>query len=345
MRSTALVLERKGVLALREIDLPDALGPRDVRIAIRTVGVCGSDVHYYQHGAIGPFVVNAPMVLGHEASGVVEAVGPEVKHLRVGDRVCMEPGIPAESSRASRLGIYNLDPAVRFWATPPIHGCLTPVVIHPAAYTFKIPESVSFAEAAIVEPLAVGVHAATRAAIRPGDVAVVIGAGAIGMVTALAAIAAGCAEVIISDVQPEKLAIAERLGPITAVDVTRRDLKATVLERTAGWGANVVFEASGSARAFEGLFDLLCPGGRTVLIGMPGQPVLFDVVAAQVKEARIETIFRYAHVFDRALALMGTGRINVKPLITDTYPFAESIAAFDYAVAMRPSSVKVQIEL
>jgi D-xylulose reductase len=283
------------------------------------------------------------MVLGHEASGVVVEAGSAVRNFKTGDRVCMEPGIPDPHSRATRLGIYNLDPAVRFWATPPVHGCLTPSVVHPAAFTFKVPDNVSFAEAAMVEPLAVGMHAATRAAIRPGDVAVVIGAGAIGMVTALSALAAGCSRILISDIQPQKLALAAGFGPITPVDVSRRDLKAAVMEATDGWGANVVFEASGSERAFGGIFDLVCPAGRVVLIGMPGKPVAFDVVAAQVKEASIATIFRYAHVFDRALALMAAGKIDVKPLITDTYSFPESIAAFDYACAMRPTSVKVQI--
>jgi D-xylulose reductase len=148
----ALVLERKGELSIREIALPTELGPHDVKISIDTVGICGSDVHYYEYGAIGPFVVKEPMVLGHEASGTVVEVGHAVKNLKPGDRVCMEPGIPDPNSRASRLGIYNLDPAVRFWATPPIHGCLTPYVIHPAAYTFKLPENVSFAEGAMVEP-------------------------------------------------------------------------------------------------------------------------------------------------------------------------------------------------
>ena len=345
MKVQALVLERQGVLSLRDIDLPADLGPTDVRIAIRQVGICGSDVHYYQHGSIGPFVVREPMVLGHEASGVVLEAGSEVRQFKPGDRVCMEPGIPDPGSRASRLGIYNLDPAVRFWATPPVHGCLTPSVVHPAAFTFKIPDNVSFAEAAMVEPLAVGMHAATRAAVRPGDVAVVTGAGAIGMVTALAALAAGCARVIISDLQAPKLALAARLGPITAVDASRADLKQAVMDATDGWGADIVFEASGSVRAFEGIFDLLCPAGRVVLIGMPGRPVAFDVVAAQVKEARISAIFRYAHVFDRALALMGAQKIDVKPLITDRYMFADSIKAFDYACAMRPTSVKVQIEV
>lgn len=345
MKTPALVLEEQGKLSLRDIDLSSDVGLHDVRIAIRTVGVCGSDVHYYQHGSIGPFVVRAPMVLGHEASGVVVETGADVRHLRPGDRVCMEPGIPDPNSRAARLGRYNLDPAVRFWATPPVHGCLTPTVVHPAAYTFKVPGNVSFAEAAMVEPLAVGMHAASKAHIQPGDIAVVIGAGAIGMVTAMAAIAGGCARVIMSDVQAAKLALAAQLGPITPVDVSHANLKEAVMAVTDGWGANLVFEASGSGRAFDGIFDLLCPAGRVVLIGMPAKPVSFDVVAAQVKEASVSTIFRYAHVYDRALALMGAGKINVKPLITDTYPFARSIEAFDYACAMRPTSVKVQIEL
>jgi len=131
----ALVLEKKGELALREIALPLDVGPDDVKIAIHTVGVCGSDVHYYTHGAIGPFVVREPMILGHEAAGEIVEVGADVTELKVGDRVCMEPGIPDPASRATRLGKYNLDPAVRFWATPPVHGCLTPEVVHPAAFT------------------------------------------------------------------------------------------------------------------------------------------------------------------------------------------------------------------
>ena len=210
----ALVLERKGELSLRDIDLPDEMGPHDVKIAVHTVGICGSDVHYYEYGAIGPFVVKVLMVLGHEAAGTVVEVGSQVKHLKPGDRVCMEPGIPDPNSRATRLGIYNLDPAVGFWATPPVHGCLTHYVVHPAAYTFKLPDNVSFAEGAMVEPLAVGMHAAVKAKIRPGDLAVVMGAGPIGIVTALAAIAGGCSQVVITDVQQPKLDLAAALGPV-----------------------------------------------------------------------------------------------------------------------------------
>jgi D-xylulose reductase len=168
----ALVLEQVGELALREIAVDEALGPRDVRVALRTVGVCGSDVHYYTHGRIGPFVVEAPMILGHEAAGVVVEVGRKVRGLAEGDRVCMEPGIPDPASRASRLGKYNLNPAVQFWATPPVHSILRPTVVHPADFTFELPDNVSLAAGAMVEPLAVGVHAATKAQVQPGDLAV-----------------------------------------------------------------------------------------------------------------------------------------------------------------------------
>lgn len=341
----ALVLERTKELSLRDIDIEETLGPHDVRIAIHTVGVCGSDVHYYQHGRIGPFVVEEPMVLGHEASGTVIEVGSEVKDLKVGERVCMEPGIPDPNSKATRLGMYNLDPAVRFWATPPIHGVLRTSVVHPANFTFKLPDNVSYAEGAMVEPLAIGLHAANKAQIKPGDVAVVIGAGTIGTVTALSALAGGCSRIIISDIQQPKLDLVASLGPITPVNVTEQNLAEVVHDLTDGWGADIVFEASGSAQAAAGVFEPLCPGGRVVLIGMPGEPIPYDVVAAQVKEARVEHIFRYAHVYPRALALMGSGKIDLKPLITDKFEFKDSIEAFEFASDLPPTSVKAQIEL
>ncbi len=341
----ALVLEKTRELSIREIDLDETLGPTDVRIAVSNVGICGSDVHYYQHGRIGPFVVNEPMVLGHEAAGTVVEVGGEVTALAVGDRVCMEPGIPDPNSRASRLGMYNLDPSVRFWATPPIHGVFRPMVAHPAAFTFRLPGNVNGAEGAMVEPLAVGMHAANKARIRPGDMAVVIGAGTIGMVTALATLAGGCSRVILSDVVQPKLDLGATLGPILPVNVTKDDLAEAVARETDGWGVDLVFECSGNDRAAAAVFELICPGGGVVLVGMPGAPIAYDVVAAQIKEARVEHVFRYAHVYPRALALMGSGKIDVKPLITDTFAFADGIKAFDFAADMPPTSVKAQIEL
>jgi D-xylulose reductase len=340
----ALVLEKAKQLTLRDIRIEEHLGIGDVRVKIHTVGICGSDVHYYQHGEIGPFVVKQPMVLGHEASGTIIEVGKGVKHLKVGDRVCMEPGLPNPNSRASRLGMYNLDPAIRFWATPPVHGCLRETLVHSGMLVFKLPENVGFDEGALVEPFAVGLHAARKAQIKPGDIALVIGAGTIGMVTAMAAIAAGCSKVLIADIVQEKLDLASRMG-MMAVNVTRESLNERVSSVTNGWGADIVFEASGSEAAVLEVFETLCPGGRVVFIGMPMHPVPIDIVSAQVKEARIETIFRYAHVYPRALSLMESGKVNLKPLMTDKYKFEESVAAFAYAANPKPSSVKILIEL
>ncbi|HEY3330357.1 MAG TPA: NAD(P)-dependent alcohol dehydrogenase [Capsulimonadaceae bacterium] len=341
----ALVLEAKHQLSIRNIDIEETLGDRDVRVQIHTVGICGSDVHYYENGRIGPFVVNEPMVLGHEASGTIVEIGSSVTTLRIGDRVCMEPGIPDPNSRATRLGVYNLDPAVRFWATPPIHGVIRPSVVHPADFTFKLPDNVSFPEGAMVEPLAVGMHAANKARIKPGDVAVVIGAGPIGLVTALSALAGGCSSVLLADAQQPKLDLGATLGPIVPVNVTRESLADVAMANTDGWGVDIVFECSGNERAIANVFEPLCPAGRVVMVGMPGNAPIYDVVAAQIKEATIEHVFRYAHVYPRALALMGSGKIDVKPLITDTFTFGESIRAIKFATRMPSTSIKAQIEM
>ena len=220
----ALVLHEKNRMSIEEVEAPGAPGPGQVRIAMHTVGICASDVHYWTDGKIGPFVVEAPMILGHEGAGTVLEVGEGVTDLAVGDRVVMEPGVPDPTSRAVKEGNYNVDPGVEFWATPPVHGCLADEVLHPAAYTYRLPESMSFAEGALIEPFAVGMFAATKAEISPGDVAAVVGAGTIGIMTALAALAGGASTVFISDVLPEKLALLDGIDGIVTVDATQQDL-------------------------------------------------------------------------------------------------------------------------
>ncbi|ESY90455.1 NAD(P)-dependent alcohol dehydrogenase [Mesorhizobium sp. LNHC229A00] len=341
----ALIVERQGELSLREIDLPLNLGPSDVKVAVHTVGICGSDVHYYTHGGIGSFRLNAPMVLGHEASGTVVEVGSQVENFVAGDRVCMEPGVPDLSSRASKLGRYNVDPSVVFWATPPIHGVLTPLIVHPAAFTYKLPSSVSFAEGAMVEPFAIGLQAAARARIVPGDVAAVIGCGPIGIMTAIAALVGGCSRVYVSDFSSEKLAIAGKYQGIYPVNAADGPFQSFILSETEGWGADIVFEASGSQNAFDAIFDTVRPGGAVVLVGLPVQPVTFNTHAAICKEVRIETVMRYANVFDRALSLISTGKVDLKPLISDTYGFDDAVQAFERAASARASDVKIQIRV
>ena len=340
----ALFLDKTDLLSLRDEPLLQPLGDNDVRIKIVNVGICGSDVHYYRHGRIGGFVVNEPMVLGHEASGTVVETGLAVKNLKVGDRVCMEPGIPDYGSRETLRGMYNLDPDVRFWATPPIHGCLRETIAHPANLTFKLPDNVSFEEGALVEPLAIGVHAAKKARIAPGDTALVLGAGTIGLVTALAAIAAGCSHVIVADSKQEKLDFIRDHydARFSTFNVATGDLKAHIL---AEGGVDIVFEASGSPQAILSTTGFLVPGGKVVLIGMPQAPAPIDIVEAQCKEIEFLTIFRYANVYDRTIKYIASGQINVKPLITHRYDFANVENAFRFAATMPGDAIKIMIKL
>ena len=341
----ALVLESAQKISLRMIDLPLEVGPHDVKIRIEVVGICGSDVHYYKRGRIGPFVVTAPMVLGHEAAGIVTATGSAVTTLKAGDRVAIEPGVPDWSSPASRQGLYNLDPSLRFWATPPEHGCLTPEVVHPANLCFKLPDHVTAAAGAMIEPLAVCLQAIAKAGISPGDTAVVLGAGPIGLLQALSARAAGCAEVFVFDPQVEKHDLIARLPGLTPLHPEQGSPQTQVLALTEQRGADILFECSGAPAAFENIADYLRPGGRLAAVGMPPAPVGLDIVALQVKEITLHSIFRYANVYDRAIKLLAQGQIDVTPLITETFDFADSITAFERAAAGRARDIKIQIKM
>jgi len=342
----ALVLEELGKLSLRDYPISETTGPDDVKIAIKACGICGSDVHYYTHGRIGDFIVNEPMILGHESSGIVVETGANVKNIKPGDKVCMEPGIPNFKSIETLKGMYNLDPAVRFWATPPIHGCLRETVVHPASLTFKLPDNVSLHEGALVEPVAIGMWAAKKARISPGDVALVTGGGTIGIVTALAAESSGCSKVFIADIKKGKLDfINEHYGSkLETIDLNQTDVNSYLKNKGVG-GVNIVFEASGSAKAYEKICSYLVPGGRMVLIGLPMAPVPLDVAAMSTKELSIETIFRYVNIYPLVISMVASGKLNVKPLITRRYPLADAIAAFEYAATLPDKDVKIMIDL
>ncbi|RZO90016.1 MAG: NAD(P)-dependent alcohol dehydrogenase [alpha proteobacterium HIMB59] len=341
----ALVLEKKLQLSLRDIELPKEVHPNDVKIKMHTVGICGSDVHYYTHGKIGPFVVKEPMVLGHEGSGTVIEVGSNVSSLKVGDRVCIEPGVPDVYSKEYMRGLYNLDPKLTFWATPPDHGCLTPEVVFPSNFVFKLPENVSYAEGAMIEPLAVGLQAAEKAKIIPGETALVMGCGPIGLVIALTALAGGCSKVFIADIVSEKLKMCSNFENLIPIDLNKDDPAGVIKKNTNDWGANIIFEASGATKAYATIFDSICPAGRVVIVGNPMNPIPMDFATLLTKEIEIKTVFRYAHQYERAINLLSSNKIDVKPMITDTVAFDDSIMAFERAAKNLPEDVKIQIQL
>ena len=339
----ALVLEKKLDLSLRDYKIEERLGLNDVKIKIDTVGICGSDVHYYEYGKIGNFIVREPMILGHEASGIVIEIGKEVKNLQIGDRVCVEPGIPNKNSKAYKMGMYNIDQEIKFWATPPVHGCLRLEVVMPSEFTFKLPDNVTFAEGAMIEPLAVGLQAVSKARIKPGFIGLVIGCGPIGLVTALSALAGGCSKVYIADILAEKLKICERYKDLIPINIASEKLDEIIKIETSGWGVDVLFEASGAAQAYNQIVNNISPGGTIVIIGMPVEKVSIDITPLSVKETRIETVFRYANQYNKAIELISSKKIDVCPLITNTFPFNQSIEAFERAAEHRPQDIKIQI--
>jgi D-xylulose reductase len=341
----SLVLEKKGELTLRDFPINEHMGPNDVRIRMKTVGICGSDLHYYTHGYIGQFIVKEPMILGHEGAGEIIEIGSAVTNLKVGDRVCMEPGVPNPHSPELMMGRYNLDPDISFWATPPFHGCLRPEVVHPAQFTYKLPDNVSFAEGALVEPVAVGMMAATRAGIKPGDIALVTGAGPIGLVTAMSLLAGGCSLVIITDIQQPKLDLAKSINGVVAVNTKLEDLGAIVAAQTRCRGVDIVVECSGNEHVAANVIEPLRPGGTVVHVGIPLENTSWNLAAAIVKEARIEHVFRYAHVYQKAIDLMASGKLKTTKLITHHFGFSESIAAFEFAKNMPADGIKVHIDM
>jgi D-xylulose reductase len=342
----AVVLESKGRITLRDYQVHEKMGPEDLRIKISHVGICGSDVHYFQHGGIGEFIVQKPMILGHEASGVVLEVGSNVKNLKVGDRVCMEPGIPDFNSEETLRGFYNLDPSVRFWATPPVHGCMRESVVHPASLTFKLPDNVTLEEGALVEPVAIGLYSAKTATIEPADIALVLGAGTIGLVTALGALSSGCSKVIVSDIKDEKLDLVREFygDRLICVNSEKEDLLAEV-NKISPKGVDVLFEASGAPDVLKSFSNYIRPGGKAVLIGIPNGPILFDVAGAQAKEIVLKTIFRYRNMYPRTLNLISSGSLDVKHLVTHRFGIDDAVKAFEFAASAPADAIKVMINL
>lgn len=306
---TASVLVRQGELRTEQRPVPTP-GPGEVLVRISSVGVCGSDTHYFTEGRIGSFVVEAPLVLGHEPAGVVVALGEGVTNRAVGQRVSLEPGIPVPLSKQSLAGCYNLDPGVRFFATPPIDGVFSEYAVHPAAFCHPVPDTVSDDAAALLEPLSVALAARAAGRIEIGDKVLVAGAGPIGLLISKVAQLAG-ATVTLTDVRAERLGIAGAYG--AAHTFTTADQPPVEPE------FNVFIDASGAERAILGGLARLAPRGRAVLVGMGADTIALPVPLVQGRELMITGTFRYANTWPTAIALAAAGDIDLDGLVTSTH--------------------------
>lgn len=314
---TSSVLVRQGELRTEQRTVP-APGPGEVLVRITSVGVCGSDTHYFTEGRIGSFVVESPLVLGHEPAGIVVSLGAGVTDRTVGQRVSLEPGIPDPLSKQSLAGCYNLDPGVRFFATPPIDGVFSEYAVHPAAFCHPVPDNVSDDAAALLEPLSVALAARAAGRIQLGDKVLVAGAGPIGLLISKVAQLAGAA-VTLTDVRAERLEIAEAYG--AAHSFTAAEQPPVEPE------FDVFIDASGAERAILGGLERLAPQGRCVLVGMGADTIALPVPLIQGRELIITGTFRYANTWPTAIALAASGQVDLDGLVTSTHSLDDVEAA------------------
>ena len=315
--------------SLEVLDRPVPVpGPHDVLVEVQAVGICGSDVHYYEHGRIGEYVVDQPMIIGHEAAGVIVAVGEEVDDRSVGQRVALEPGVPCRRCGQCLAGRYNLCPDVMFFATPPVDGAISQLVTIDASFAHVVPAGLSHEQAAMAEPVSVGVWAVRKGQIAPGDRVLVTGAGPIGLLAAQVARAFGGVDVTVTDLSEFRLSVARQLGLIAhpASDPLTQEY-------------DVLLECSGVQPAVTTGMSAVARAGRVVLVGMGANTVNINVPLLQGREITLTGTFRYANTYPLALRLIAAGVVQVDEIITHRFSIDDTEQAL--TIARRdPNSLK-----
>ena len=339
------VMEGIGKMGYTQRPIP-APKADEVLVKLEYVGICGSDMHYYETGAIGDYVVKPPFVLGHEPGGTVVEVGSHVTHLKVGDKVALEPGKTCGHCEFCRQGKYNLCPDVVFFATPPVDGVFQEYVAHEAALCFKLPENVSTLEGALIEPLAVGFHAANQGGAHAGQTAVVMGAGCIGLVSMMALKAEGVSRVYVVDVLAKRLEKALELGADGVINGKDEDAVEAVRKLTGGAGCDLVIETAGTEFTTRQAIHMTKKGASVVLVGYSktGEMTL-PMSLALDKELTFKTVFRYRHIYPMAIDAVAAGKVNLKGIVTDIFDFDDIQNAMDRSVADKASIVKAVVRI
>lgn len=332
MTNLAAVMTGLEQIELRDREEPHP-GPGEAVVAIRAVGVCGSDVAYYRYGRIGPYIVDGDIVLGHEASGEVVSVGEGVTNVAPGDRVAIEPSVPDWTCEQCRAGRYHLCPNLRFLATPPVDGALVQRLAIDAGTLFVMPDTMSFEEGALVEPLSVGLWGCQRAGLRPGDDVLVTGAGPVGLLAAEAARALGARTVTVTDVSEPRLALAARHG---------FDVELSGSESRSSRAFDVLLECSGAPGVLADGLSRLGPAGRAAVIGIAKQNVELPLHTLNWNEITISMVSRYQNTWPLGIALISSGRVDLTGVHTHSFSLAQTAEALNIGAA-DPSAVKAII--
>ncbi len=330
---------------IQEVEAPKPK-PDEVLIKIEYVGVCGSDLHYYEHGRIGDFLVETPFILGHEAAGTVVETGSGVKDLKVGDRVALEPGKTCGKCEFCKSGKYNLCKDVIFFATPPVNGVFQEYVAHEAGLCFKLPENVSTMEGALIEPLAVGLHAALQGDATLGQTAVVTGTGCIGLCSLLSLKAMGVSKIIVVDIMEKRLQKALELGADYIINGKEEDTLERIMELTNGKGFDIGIETAGSQITASQLIKSAKKGSTIVFVGYSASgEMTLPIGMALDKELNFKTVFRYRNIYPMAIEAVSKGQINVKDIVTDYFELDDIQKALDTCVKDKANVVKGVIKV
>lgn len=318
----------------------------EVLVKVEYVGICGSDLHYYESGRIGNFIVEPPFVLGHEAGGTVVEVGSGVTHLKAGDRVALEPGKTCGHCEHCKAGKYNLCEDVIFFATPPVDGVFQEYVAHEAGLCFKLPDNVSTLEGALVEPLSVGLHAAMQGGAHIGQTAVVTGAGCIGLVSLLALKAMGVSRVIVVDVIEKRLQKAKELGADYVINGKEQDTVAEIKRLTEGKGCDLSIETAGTQITASQLIQASKKGATIVFVGYSASgEMTLPIGMALDKELSFKTVFRYRNIYPMAIEAIAAGKIRIKDIVTDYFELDDIQHAMDACVENKAEIVKGVIRI
>jgi L-iditol 2-dehydrogenase len=342
-RMKAAVLYGPKDLRYEEVPVPQTEAG-DVLIKIKMNGLCGSDIHFYENGELGPFKVTQPYIPGHEACGEIVEINGTVKGSAVGRRVAIEPGIPCRRCEFCKTGRYNLCQDVVFLSAPPINGTFAEYAALPADFAHPLPDAVDDEAGAFVEPISVGIQACQRARLHAASRVAILGAGPIGLVTFLVARAYGATEVYLIDMLAHRLELGQTLGASACINPRQTDPVEALTELTKGRGADIVFDTSGSSQACALAPRLAVRGGVVTLVGWPEQSAFtYPVEVIIEKELDVRGVNRYCNTYPKAIALLAAGKIDVAPLISHRFQSEHVCDAFEFASENRSATIKVMI--
>jgi L-iditol 2-dehydrogenase len=344
MKVVKLTAIRK--LEIMDADPPSRTGDGDVLVRMKTVGVCGSDIHYFVSGRIGTQVVEFPFALGHECAGIVERIGNKVRRVKPGDRVAIDPAIPCHACDQCLAGRRHTCRRLRFLGCPgQAEGCLSEWILMPEKNLYPIPDSISFDEAALAEPLSIGMYAVRLSGVRPGQSIGVLGFGPIGMSVLLTARAVGIARTYVTEKLDPRMSIAEASGAVLALNPDREDVAGRIAEAEPLL-LDCVFECCGRQEALDQAVDLLKPGGSLMVIGIPETDrVAFTADKMRRKEIRILNVRRQSNSLQPTLDLLARGALRTDRMVTHRFGLAQSQAAFDLVSAYSDGVMKAMIDV